>query len=94
MATERQCAVCGQPYYGDDDFQPAGGDSWHRDENWNPDDGRCYWCYLDLAYDIFGNWLEPVFTVNGETFCAAGKISDDGFVDDDVPGVTNDDLPF
>ncbi len=90
---KRICRVCHEMYDRQDDRDFGG----PADPEWSPKDHRCYQCYLFFLNDIFGGWMEPCFTLNGEQWIANGKVPEDSPARDqtpisDIPG--NEDIPF
>lgn len=91
----RTCRICNRQYGNNDpqdvmnEHQDGLGFIPYSDEEWNPQDGRCWECYLDFLCDIFGGWLEPCITINGEEWMASGKVPDG-------PNLTTEsgDIPF
>ena len=63
------CYKCKQEYDENDDLNDRG----KHTEDWLPADGRCYMCYLEFLYDIFGGYLEPCFFV-GELVAMADGV--------------------
>lgn len=53
------CFRCNEDYDRNSDIQvnPT------HDPEWDMRDGRCYLCYLDMLFDIYGGMLEPTFTI-------------------------------
>jgi hypothetical protein len=70
----RTCFVCREPYGRNNDVIAAGRRAGDHDPDWDPRDGRCYGCFLALCYEIFGDPMEPRFTVNGVTYHADGTV--------------------
>lgn len=84
----RTCVVCAGMFGHGDDLgygEPVADNDWRGGEG----HGRCYRCYLDFLYGIYGGYMEPAFRFHGDLYTTSDiVVNPDGFC------VPPDDLPF
>ncbi len=86
-----KCKACRKTYDANDQFEigPT------NDKEWIPEHGRCYTCYLDFCYSMYGGYMEPVLTVGLKIFSADGEIcEDDKLTETDLTKPGDVDIPF